>query len=89
MGEKIGIIGHVDHGKTTLASAIAVALATSDALAISDKKNAKKIQEIIEEERTTKITALAETTPIWDDFKSGKESRRARRKKERKSNKKK
>lgn len=79
MGRKIGIIGHVDHGKTTLASAIALALA-------SDKKDAKTIQ-VIEEEKT-KITTLAKTpTPIWDDFKSGKESRRARRKKERKNKK--
>ena len=80
---KIGIIGHVDHGKTTLASAIAVALATADI-----KKDTKKtIQEIIEEEKSFKITAPSEI-PIWDDFKSGKESRRARRKKERKNNKK-
>lgn len=67
MEKKIGIIGHVDHGKTTLT---------------------KTIQEIIDEEKSFKITEPPEIPLIEWDFKSGKESRRERRAKERKANKK-
>lgn len=78
---ELGIIGHVDHGKTTLTAAIMNVLDDT-------KKEAKTIHEIIEEEKSFKITAppIIELTE-WN-FKSGKESRRERRVKERKANKK-
>ena len=76
----IGIIGHVDHGKTTLTGAIMTAL---------DKtlKETKTIQEIIDEEKSFKITAHPEIPLIEWNYKSGKESRRERRAKERNANK--
>lgn len=75
---KIGIIGHVDHGKTTL---------TAAKMAVTEKK-CKTIHEIIEEDKSIKITAPPEIQLIDWDFKSGKKSRRERRAKERKANKK-
>ncbi len=81
MKEKIAIIGHVDHGKTTLSAAIMSVLADT-------KKETKTIHEIIEEEKSLKITAPPEIPLIEWNFKSGKESRRERRAKERKAKKK-
>ena len=49
MEKKIGIIGHVDHGKTTLTAAIMTALDKTE-------KETKIIQEIIDEEKSFKIT---------------------------------
>ena len=81
MEKKTGIIGHVDHGKTILTAAIMTALDNTE-------KETKTIQEIIDEEKSFKITAPPEIPLIQCDFKSGKESRRERRAKERKANKK-
>jgi translation initiation factor 2 gamma subunit (eIF-2gamma) len=81
MKDKIAIIGHVDHGKTTLTAAIMNVLDKTE-------KEAKTIHEIIEEDRSIKITAPPEIPLIEWNFKSGKESRRERRAKERKANKK-
>ncbi len=77
MENKIEIIGHVDHGKTTLTAAL---------MAVTKKKG-KTINEIIEEDKTIKITAPPEIPLIEWNFKSGKESRRERRAKERKAKK--
>jgi len=81
MKGKIATIGHVDHGKTTLTATIMNVLDKTE-------KEAKTIHEIIEEDKSFKITAppMIELTE-WD-FKSGKERRRERRLKERKANKK-
>jgi|GEM_PF-3965560 len=78
MKAEIGIIGHIGHGKTALTSAI---------MAVTEKKG-KTIHEIIEEDKIIKITAPPEIPLIAWDFKSGKETRRERRAKERKANKK-
>lgn len=81
MEKKIGIIGHVDHGKTTLTATIMNALDNTE-------KETKTIQEIIDEEKSFKITEPPEIPLIEWNFKSGKERRRERRAKERKDNKK-
>ena len=76
MKDKIAIIGHVDHGKTTLTAASMNVLADT-------KKEAKTIHEIIEEEKSFKITAPQEILLTEWNFKTGKESRRERRARER------
>jgi len=78
MKKKVAIIGHIDHGKTTLDAAIMTVLEKTE-------KEAKTIQEIIKEERSMKITAntIMEVTDL--NFQSGREKRRERRAKERKS----
>ncbi len=76
MKTEIGIIGHVDHGKTTLTAAI---------MAVTEKQS-KTIHEIIEEDLSIKITAPIDVPLIQLNFKDGKESRRERRSKERKIN---
>lgn len=78
MKDKIGITGHVDHGKTTLSAAITSALTNAE-------NKTKTIQEIVEEEKSLKIV---NTYPIWQhsyNGKSGKQNRRERRAKERKT----
>jgi translation initiation factor 2 gamma subunit (eIF-2gamma) len=75
----LGTVGHIDHGKTTLSATIVNVL--------NDTKNdAKTIHEIIEENKSIKITAPPQIPLIQWNFKSGKEERRERRKKQRKSN---
>lgn len=76
MENKIAIIGYVDHGKTTLTAAIMSAL----------KSETKTINQIIEEEKMIPITAR-EIKLTQFDVKNGKESRRERRAKKRKSKK--
>lgn len=73
----IGIVGHVDHGKTTLTACLSNMLDET-------KKDLKTVQEIINEDRVIKITAPVEIPLIQWDFKSGKQSRRERRAKQRK-----
>lgn len=72
MEKGIGIIGHVGHGKTTLAAAIINTLANT-------KTEAKTIHEIIEEDRSIPFNAPPIATVEQWDFKSGKEKRRKRR----------
>jgi len=88
MKHKIGPIGHVDHGKTTLSSVILVATSSASKMDIEIARAGRNINEIIEEDKSVKLTAhpIIELTQ-WD-FKSGKESRRERRMKERKANRK-
>lgn len=78
MKDKIAIIGHVDNGKTTLASAIITSLSKNE-------NESKTINEIIEDQNIIPFNApqRVELTP-WI-FKSGQESRRERRAKERKN----
>jgi len=78
MEKGIGIIGHIDHSKTTL---------MSENVSVIEKSN-KTIHEIIEEGRSFKFTAPIDTPLVEWNFKTGKESRRERRAKERKANKK-
>jgi translation initiation factor 2 gamma subunit (eIF-2gamma) len=78
---KIGIIGHIDHSKTTLTAAI------SSVLASKGLQEPKTIDEIIEEESSMKIYALPEYNLTSFDVKDGKQSRRERRAKERNDNK--
>jgi translation initiation factor 2 gamma subunit (eIF-2gamma) len=78
---KIGIVGHVDHNKTTLTAAI------SSVIASKGLKEQKTIDEIIEEESSMKIYALPEYNLNSFDVKDGKQSRRERRAKERNDNK--
>lgn len=75
MKKTIGIIGHVDHGKTTLTAVIDTAL--------KQQKEIKSIHEIIEEENTFKITAPKLKVTEWKVT----ESRRERRARERKNKK--
>lgn len=77
----VGVIGHVDHGKTTLTCAIASVLA-SKAL-----QETKTIDEIIEEEIGITIVDRHEIPLFNYDVKDGKQSRRERRANERKFNK--
>ena len=86
--KKIGIstIGHIDHGKTTLSAALAIAIIASDRMDVEIVGAGRNINEIIEEQKTIKFTAPREITPIGE-VKSGKESRRERRAKLRKSKK--
>jgi predicted ATPase len=72
------IIGHANSGKTTLSAAIINSL---------ENIETKTIHEIIEEQQSIKITAPPKIDLINWDFKSGKQSRRDRRAKERKSKK--
>jgi translation initiation factor 2 gamma subunit (eIF-2gamma) len=76
----IGVIGHVDHGKTTLTAAIASVMASKGI------EQLKTIDEIIEEERSYKFEAPPELHLNCFDVKDGKQSRRERRANERKSN---
>ena len=73
--EKIEIIGHVGHGKTTLAAAIINVLAKTE-------EEAKTINQILKESNAIPFKAPAEIQLIGY-LKSGKENRRARRAKER------
>jgi len=75
----IGVIGHVDHGKTTLTAAIASVIASKGI------EQLKTIDEIIEEERSYKLEAPPELHLNYFDVKDGKQSRRERRANERKS----
>lgn len=79
MKHPIGMIAHVGSGTTTLSAAIAVAHASALVT------EAKTINQIIEEDKATKLTVppIIELT-AWD-FKTGKENRRERRKKQRKN----
>jgi energy-coupling factor transporter ATP-binding protein EcfA2 len=75
--EKIAIIGHVGAGKQLLTSAI------NDVIIVEDKK--KTVNEILEEQRLIPFT-IQQTPPLINTpIKSGKESRRERRAKQRKS----
>lgn len=69
---KVGVIGHVDYGKTTLTSAI------SSALASKGLQETKTIDEIIEEERGIQI--MKSHPLIIGPVKDGKQNRRERRK---------
>jgi translation initiation factor 2 gamma subunit (eIF-2gamma) len=73
---KIGTIGHVNHGKTTLTCAIESAL---------EKERSLTIDESIEQDNAMMITALKEYGGIEELVKSGRENRRERRKRERKN----
>jgi hypothetical protein len=76
MKDKIALIGHIN--------CITLDAAT---ILVDTHKETKTIHEIIEEERSIKFTKPPEIPLIAWNFKSGKESRRERRKKERQSNK--
>lgn len=78
MEKKIGIIGHIDHGKTTLTGDI------SSVLASTGLQEPKTINEIIEDESSIKIYQLPKYNLTSFDIKNGNQSRRERRKKERK-----
>lgn len=73
---KIGTIGHVDHGKTTLTSAIESALGIERGLTITES---------IEQDKAIMFHALKEYGGIEEIVKSGRENRRERRKQERNS----
>ncbi len=80
MEKRIGVIGHVDHGKTIL---LAAELALN-----KQKADLITIQESIEEDRSIKITNAPEFKNIEPfEIKDGKQLRRERRAKERKSKK--
>jgi len=83
MEHKLGIIGHVDHGKTTLCAAMAYA-ASKEALKIAETKT---IDKIIEEQNSIPIITRQIELTNWD-VKTGRQNRRERRAKERKSKKK-
>jgi len=80
MKDKIEITGHVDHGKTTLSAAFMDIL--------GDKKDTKTIHEIIEEQNSIPYFAPQTIELTNWDIKDGRQNRRERRAKERKSNKK-
>ena len=86
MQKRIETIGHVDHGKTTLSAAIINATLLS--LLDNAQSETKTIHEIIEQEKSIPYHAPAYLEPTPLDFKSGKQSRRERRAKERKAKKK-
>lgn len=77
--KKIAIIGHIDHGKTTLSAAVAAALSTTRL------PEPKTIQEVIEESMSIPFTAPPKLEiPLRSyPIKSGKQNRRERRQQER------
>lgn len=85
MKTEIGIIGHADHGKTTLAAAMMHHMKETKAEIVLAQET---LQESIERDSAFQITA-PELHPSIGEIKSGKQSRRERRARERMSNKKK
>ena len=79
MENKIAIIGHVDHGKTTLSAAFMDIL--------GDKKDTKTIHEITEEQNSIPFHAPQTIELTNWDIKTGRQNRRERRAKERKAKK--
>jgi hypothetical protein len=73
-GMKVGVIGYVGDGKTA-------AMAFEQ---IARKNKSKTIEQIIEEEKSIKITATPEIPLIQYHFPSGQQNRRERRKNQRK-----
>lgn len=82
MKQEIAIIGHVDHGKTTLTAALTQAF-----LNLETKKDTKTINEIIEEQNSIPFIEPPQIELTAWDFKTGKQNRRERREKERKNKK--
>jgi len=84
---KIGTIGHIDHGKTTLTEAILrIREMDNDIIVIDDEKErGLTITESIAQDNAMMITALKEYSGIEEVVKSGRENRRERRKRERKN----
>jgi translation initiation factor 2 gamma subunit (eIF-2gamma) len=78
---KIGIVGHIDHGKTALTADI------QSVIANKGLHEQKTIDEITEDENSIKIYSRPEYNLTSFDIKDGKKSRRERRAKERNGNK--
>lgn len=95
---KVGIIGHVDHGKTTLTQAIkSVRLANNEIIIVGEDNTKIDTQDFnvftenkyyrLESLKLPNISELLPDNKSIDlgDCKSGRESRRERRKQERKN----
>jgi len=82
---KIGIIGHVDHGKTTLTEAILRFKELGhDVVIAAEKERGITIEESIKLDNSLMLNSLRYNEVVQETFKSGRESRRERRKQERK-----
>lgn len=77
--KKIAIVGHIDHGKTTLSAAITAAMSTTRL------PEPKTIDEVIEKSKSIPFTAPPKMVTALRSYpiKSGKQNRRERRQQER------
>lgn len=83
---KIGSIGHIDHEKTALTEAILrLREIGNDVIIIDEKERGMTINESIKLDNSLMLNSLRESEVIQETFKSGRESRRERRKQERKN----